>query len=134
MRNSVCIAGIIVLAAVWLLVGCSGAGSTSTPAKPQPPPAAKSAPAPPSAHGSPPATSAPTTPPTPPYNRSAAAARPLPRTLPPEYFRRSPLVARAYQIAGEIPTVIAQQPCYCRCDRIGHRSLLDCYASDHGAG
>ncbi|MCH6554956.1 MAG: hypothetical protein IH793_12475 [Acidobacteria bacterium] len=89
---------------------------------------------PPPAHGASPAARARTTPPTPPYHRSAAAARPLPRTLPPDYFRRSPLVARAYQIAGEIPTVIAQQPCYCRCDRLGHRSLLDCYASDHGAG
>ena len=95
---------------------------------------AKSAAVPPPAHGASPAARARTTPPTPPYHRSAAAARPLPRTLPPDYFRRSPLVARAYQIAGEIPTVIAQQPCYCRCDRLGHRSLLDCYASDHGAG
>ncbi len=114
------------------LSGCSN--SEQPPAKPQPPPAAKSAPVPPPAHGASPAARARTTPPTPPYHRSAAAARPLPRTLPPDYFRRSPLVARAYQIAGEIPTVIAQQPCYCRCDRLGHRSLLDCYASDHGAG
>lgn len=122
----------IVLALMLAVVfaGCSRKESQPPPE----PPAAQSAAVPPPAHGASPAARARTTPPTPPYHRSAAAARPLPRTLPPEYFRRSPLVARAYQIAGEIPTVIAQQPCYCRCDRLGHRSLLDCYASDHGAG
>ncbi len=132
MRNRIWIAAVLSLAAVLLSSACSDA--EQPPAKPQAPPAAKSAPVPPSAHGASPAAPARTTPPTPPYHRSAAAARPLPRTLPPDYFRRSPLVARAYQIAGEIPTVIAQQPCYCRCDKFGHRSLLDCYASDHGAG
>jgi hypothetical protein len=30
--------------------------------------------------------------------------------------------------------VLAQQPCYCYCDGYGHGSLLDCYASYHGAG
>ena len=129
MKISIWIPTVLALAAALLSSACSDA--EQPPAKLLPPPAAQSSAVPPSAHGSPPATSAP---PTPPYNRSAAAARPLPRTLPPEYFRRSPLVARAYQIAGEIPTVIAQQPCYCRCDRLGHRSLLDCFASDHGAG
>ncbi len=122
----------IVLALMLAVVfaGCS----RKEPQPPPEPPAANSSAVPPSAHGASPATRARTTPLTPPYHRSAAAARPLPRTLPPDYFRHSPLVARAYQIAGEIPTVIAQQPCYCRCDRLGHRSLLDCYASDHGAG
>ena len=132
MRNRIWIAAVLSLAALLFSSGCTDA--EQPPAKPQPPPAAKSAAVPPPAHGASPAARARTTPPTPPYHRSAAAARPLPRTLPPDYFRRSPLVARAYQIAGEIPTVIAQQPCYCRCDRLGHRSLLDCYASDHGAG
>ena len=132
MRNGVWMLAMIVLTAVLLSSACSN--SEQSPAKPQPPPAAKPAPAPPTAHGASSTTRVPTTPPTPPNHSSAAAARPLPRTLPPHYFRRSPLVARAYQIAGEIPTVIAQQPCYCRCDKIGHRSLLDCYASDHGAG
>ncbi|MCH7765058.1 MAG: hypothetical protein IH916_00665 [Acidobacteria bacterium] len=121
---------VLALMLAVVFVGCSRKESQPPPE----PPAAKSAAVPPPAHGASPAARARTTPPTPPYHRSAAAARPLPRTLPPEYFRRSPLVARAYQIAGEIPTVIAQQPCYCRCDRLGHRSLLDCYASDHGAG
>ncbi len=131
MRNSIWIAAVLSLAALLLSSGCSN--SEQPPVKLQPPPA-KSTAVPPPAHGASPAARARTTPPTPPYHRSAAAARPLPRTLPPDYFRRSPLVARAYQIAGEIPTVSAQQPCYCRCDRLGLHSLLDCFASDHGAG
>lgn len=70
----------------------------------------------------------------PPYFRSAEEAKPLPRTLPPEYFREYPVVETAYRIAREIPDVLAQQPCYCYCDRsAGHRGLLDCWASDHGA-
>jgi hypothetical protein len=54
--------------------------------------------------------------------------------LPAAYFRGYPLAARAYKAASEIPDVAAQQPCYCFCDKFGHRSLLDCYASNHGAG
>ena len=73
--------------------------------------------------------------PVPPYHASAAAARPLPRTMPASDFRDRPLVARAYQIASEIPAVLAQQPCYCHCDReFGHTSLLDCFTSTHTAG
>jgi len=68
----------------------------------------------------------------PPYYESADAARPFPATLSPRRFR-NPYVTRAYQIAREIPHVIAQQPCYCWCDKIGHRSLLDCYVDEHGA-
>jgi len=72
--------------------------------------------------------------PVPPYHASAEAAKPFPELVPAEYFRDYLLVARAYRIAAQIPGVIAQQPCFCYCDKIGHRSLLDCYASDHGAG
>ena len=70
----------------------------------------------------------------PPFNRTAEAARPFPKLLPAAYFSRYPLVAGAYKIVSEIPEVIAQQSCYCFCDKFSHRSLLDCYASDHGAG
>jgi hypothetical protein len=71
---------------------------------------------------------------TPPYHESAEAAKPFPQLLPAAYFRNNPLAARAYQLASEIPEVLAQQPCYCYCDKYGHKSLLDCYASDHAAG
>ncbi len=70
----------------------------------------------------------------PPYFPSAAAARPYPTLLPAVDFSRYPSVERAYAVAAEIPGVLAQQPCYCHCDRMGHRSLLDCYASQHAAG
>jgi len=70
----------------------------------------------------------------PPYYETAEAAQPFPSLVPAAYFRRYPLVERAYQVAAEIPEVIAQQPCYCFCEGHGHHSLLDCYASDHGAG
>ena len=40
---------------------------------------------------------------------------------------------RAYELAAKIPGVINQLPCYCYCERIGHKSLHTCYESDHGA-
>ena len=71
----------------------------------------------------------------PPYHKSAKDAKPLPQLLPASAFSDRPLVARAYQIANEIPAVLAQQPCYCHCDKeYGHGSLLDCFASSHTAG
>lgn len=69
----------------------------------------------------------------PPFYQSAEAAKPFPATLPPETFDQ-PAVARAYRAAREIPGVLAQQPCYCWCNRMGHRSLLDCFASRHAEG
>jgi len=69
----------------------------------------------------------------PPYHPSAEAAMPFPETLAPERFANA-FVRRAYEIAREIPGILAQQPCYCYCDQYGHGSLLDCYRSDHGAG
>ena len=71
---------------------------------------------------------------TPPFYNSAKAAKPFPQLVPPSRYRGYALVASAYQIASEIPGVLAQQPCYCHCDSVGHRSLLDCYSSDHAAG
>jgi hypothetical protein len=64
---------------------------------------------------------------------SAAEAGPLPSVLPAGLFQ-IPVVARAYSAAARIPQVLAQQPCYCFCDKMGHGSLLDCFATDHGAG
>lgn len=73
--------------------------------------------------------------PVPPYFKSAKAAEPLPALLPPSRFAGRPVVVTAYTIAHKIPKVLAQQPCYCGCDKhFGHHSLLDCYSSDHTAG
>ena len=123
MKPSLGLLGTLALAAVLAAVGCSRSEPQSewkplpTETRPQTQPSAQ-----------------PAARPVPPYHESAEMAKPFPRLLPAEYFRDYPLVARAYQIAGEIPGVIAQQPCYCYCNKVGHRSLLDCYASDHGAG
>ncbi len=68
----------------------------------------------------------------PPFYPSADAARSLPATLSPAVFS-DPLIARVYRIAEQIPEVLAQQPCYCHCQRLGHRSLLDCHVTDHAA-
>jgi len=66
------------------------------------------------------------------YFATAEMAKPLSPTLEPSGFSNRDVVA-AYQAAKEIPEVMAQQPCYCYCDRRGHRSLLDCFASKHGS-
>lgn len=56
----------------------------------------------------------------------------LPRTLDPALFRGK--ARQAYQIAKEIPQVLAQMPCYCECETYGHENLLDCFIDRHGAG
>lgn len=67
------------------------------------------------------------------YFATIAMARPLPQTLDPSQFSNHDVVA-AYKSAKEIPEVLAQQPCYCHCDRsMGHRSLLACFAGKHGS-
>ena len=67
------------------------------------------------------------------YFASAEAAQPYPATVPPQQFP-NPVIAHAYRVAREIPGTLAQQPCYCACYRTaGHRGLLDCFASLHGA-
>ena len=44
-----------------------------------------------------------------------------------------PYQVHAYELASKIPVVIAQVPCYCFCERIGHSSLHTCFESNHGA-
>jgi hypothetical protein len=39
----------------------------------------------------------------------------------------------AYELAAKIPRIIYQQPCYCYCDRMGHKSLHSCFEDTHGA-
>ena len=52
----------------------------------------------------------------------------------PPYVYNSSMVLQAYQAARSMPDMLAVMPCYCNCgDAFGHGSLLDCYASDHGA-
>ncbi|MEP6642933.1 MAG: CYCXC family (seleno)protein [Acidobacteriaceae bacterium] len=44
-----------------------------------------------------------------------------------------PYQSHAYELAAKIPVVLHQQPCYCYCDRMGHKSLHSCFESTHGA-
>ena len=71
------------------------------------------------------------------------AAAPAPgQTLPPilsgkqltgQFFREKWQVA-VYKQAAQIPNVLYQLPCYCRCDRaLGHTSLHSCFEGTHGA-
>lgn len=49
------------------------------------------------------------------------------------YFREKWQV-EVYKQAAEIPDVLYQLPCYCRCDRaLGHKSLHSCFEGTHGA-
>src|SRR3569832_170267 len=41
--------------------------------------------------------------------------------------------SRSYQIAAKIQPILYQQPCYCYCDRMGHKSLHTCFENTHGA-
>ena len=70
----------------------------------------------------------------PPFRERVGPAEELPKPLPAASFADRPVVARAYRIAGEIPKVLAQQPCYCACEALGHGSLLECFGTEHGAG
>jgi hypothetical protein len=58
----------------------------------------------------------------------------LPATMDSGLFNE-PILQNAYALAAKIKKTLYQQPCYCHCDRShGHTSLLDCFASKHGAG
>jgi hypothetical protein len=53
-------------------------------------------------------------------------------TLEPERF--TGLTRDAYRAVKQIPTTIAQLPCYCHCDEgYGHKSLYSCFEDDHAA-
>ena len=57
---------------------------------------------------------------------------PLPKVLSQDRFDH-PVLKRAYAAAEKNKAMVATLPCYCWCSRMGHRSLLDCFASNHGA-
>jgi hypothetical protein len=44
-----------------------------------------------------------------------------------------PFQSHSYELAAKIDPVLYQQPCYCYCDRMGHKSLRSCFESTHGA-
>src|SRR5215468_8963438 len=61
----------------------------------------------------------------------------LPPILPKENLwaenAQSAYQTHAYELAAKIPNVLHQQPCYCYCDRMGHKSLHTCFENTHGA-
>lgn len=44
-----------------------------------------------------------------------------------------PAQTHAYELAAKISNVLYHQPCYCYCDRMGHKSLRTCFETTHGA-
>lgn len=67
------------------------------------------------------------------YFEDPEKAKPFPKTLDPEKMK-TPAAKQAYAIALRIPEVLAQQPCYCFCDKgFGHGSLLHCHIDNHSA-
>ncbi len=119
------------LVAAVLIAGLGLGGCSNSEERAAPAPSRASSP--PAAHGAQPAPVA-TERPIPPFHESAEAAKPFPELMPSERYRDYPHIERVYAIAHRIPGVLAQQPCYCWCNKFGHGSLLDCYSSDHGAG
>lgn len=56
----------------------------------------------------------------------------LPKTLDPNLIKGKD--KEGYQVAREIPEILAQLPCFCGCEAVGHENLLDCFIDEHGVG
>ena len=56
----------------------------------------------------------------------------LPKTLDPSLIQGKD--RKGYLIAKEIPEILAQLPCFCGCESVGHETLLDCFVDEHGVG
>ena len=68
-----------------------------------------------------------------PATPSEPSSAALPATLPPDMF--SGTVRQAYQVAADMPGVLAELNCHCGCDSSqGHRNLLDCFSDTHAVG
>ena len=68
-----------------------------------------------------------------PHRSPATPSASLPTTLPPDMFTGT--VRQAYQVAADMPGVLAELNCHCGCDRSqGHRNLLDCFSDTHAVG
>lgn len=73
--------------------------------------------------------------------RAHAAGHPEPRpgitaerVLPPALVPNTPGALEAYEAARRVPQVLDGLYCHCNCSKsFGHRSLLTCFESEHGA-
>lgn len=43
----------------------------------------------------------------------------------------APAAKASYEVVQKDPQLIAQLPCFCYCERWGHKSLHDCFVTDH---
>ena len=65
---------------------------------------------------------------------TASGAR-LIHTMDPSYFSKDPKAQAAYQVAKDMPEVLAELPCFCGCmTALGHESNLFCFKDEHGSG
>ncbi len=66
-----------------------------------------------------------------------AASQKLPPLLKPDQLfgenAQYPYQTHAYELAPKVSKALYQQPCYCYCDRTGHKSLHSCFEGTHGA-
>lgn len=53
--------------------------------------------------------------------------------MPPEVQAAPVNIQQAYQFAAANPDVLRQLPCYCGCDKLGHKSNYDCYVAGAAA-
>lgn len=54
--------------------------------------------------------------------------------LPPSTYAGYDQIVRAYEAAQQAPQVLDGLYCYCQCrEHFGHRSLLECFQSEHGS-
>lgn len=122
----VSLAGVVCLLVALLLNGCS---QNTAPASA---PAASSAAAASHNHNATPAATE-VAQNIPHYFEDPEQAKPFPKTLDPNTMKTA-ATKQAYATARRIPEVLAQQPCYCFCDRgFGHGSLLHCHIDNHSA-
>ena len=64
-----------------------------------------------------------------------ASGAKLVHTMDPSYFSKDPKAQAAYQVAKDMPEVLAELPCFCGCmTALGHESNLFCFRDEHGSG
>ncbi|MBF6561369.1 MAG: hypothetical protein IVW56_13870 [Candidatus Binataceae bacterium] len=67
------------------------------------------------------------------HSSAAAGTTAVRITLDPAGFAGD--TKQAYVVAEQHPELLAQLDCYCGCEEHeGHKSLLDCFRTNHGAG
>jgi hypothetical protein len=114
-----------VTAAIVTLVGVMGAFAYVRSARPQPDAAAAAQPAAPQVPVEPPASA--TLGPHPQKHLPSLPFDPMPPARPMEVVRA------VYTFAAEHPEVLSYVPCYCGCERSGHRGNEDCFVAARNA-